>query len=219
MSSVNTRRRAGRPARLGLTLTFGLALVGAACGASGTSTGAGAANPGAGTQASQTPAKVGGSMEVAAVWTGQEQTEFKKVLDAFTAKTGTQVTFTSTGDDIATVLRTRLQGGAPPDVAVLPQPGLLKDLATQGALKPIEDVAGKAVDQHYSKDWRALGTANGQLYGVFFKGANKSTVFYNVHAFQAAGVKPPSTFDDLLGEAKTIKDSGVAPFSVGGGDG
>ena len=75
--------------------------------------------------------KIGGSMEVAAVWSGEEQTKFKKVLDAFTAKTGTTVTFTSTGDDIATVLRTRLQGGSPPDVAVLPQPGLMPTMTSR----------------------------------------------------------------------------------------
>ena len=167
----------------------------------------------------EVPANVGGSMEVAAVWSGEEQAAFKQVLDAFTARTGTTVTFTSTGDDIATALRTRLAGGAPPDVAILPQPGLLKDLASQNALKPIEDAAGKAIDKNWSKDWRALGTVNNQLYGLFYKAANKSTVWYNTGAFRAAGVQPPETFDDLMRIAGTIRDSGVPPFSIGGGDG
>src|SRR5438045_2983951 len=86
-------------------------MLAAACGSSKKSTSEGPS-------ATTTLQKVGGSMEVAAVWSGEEQAKFQKVLDAFTAKTGTKVTFTSTGDDIATVLRTRLQGGSPPDVAV-----------------------------------------------------------------------------------------------------
>ncbi len=165
------------------------------------------------------PENVGGTMEVAAVWSGEEQAAFNQVLEAFTARTGTAVTFTSTGDDIATALRTRLAGGSPPDVAILPQPGLLKELAAQNALKPIEDVAGAAIDKNWAKDWRTLGTVNNQLYGLFFKAANKSTVWYNAQAFNNAGVEPPQSFDDLMKAATTIKDSGVAPFSVGGGDG
>src|SRR4029450_2500125 len=38
----------------------------------------------------------GQKVEVAAVWTGTEQKNFKKVLDAFRSKTGASVTFTST---------------------------------------------------------------------------------------------------------------------------
>ena len=164
-------------------------------------------------------ARVGGTMEVAAVWSGQEQANFKQVLDAFTAKTGTQVTFTSTGDNIATVLRTRIEGNSPPDVAVLPQPGLLRDLARQNALKPIDDLVGTALSQDFAPHWKELGTVDGKLYGLFFKGANKSLVWYNTTAFRNAGVQPARTFDDLLTTARTIKDSGVTPFSLGGGAG
>jgi alpha-glucoside transport system substrate-binding protein len=164
-------------------------------------------------------ARVGGTMEVAAVWSGQEQASFKQVLDAFTAQTGTQVTFTSTGDNIATVLRTRLEGNQPPDVAVLPQPGLLRDLVNQNVLKPLDAAVNTAITQNFAPHWKDLGSVNGTLYGVFFKGANKSLVWYNVTAFRNAGVNPPRTFDELLTTARTIKDSGVTPFSLGGGAG
>jgi len=196
-----------------LMVACALAMVAAACGSSKSSSSSSGSSDAAAIK------KVGGTMEVAAVWSGEEQTKFQKVMDAFTAKSGTKVTFTSTGDDIATVLRTRLQGGSPPDVAVLPQPGLMRDLASQGALKPIEDAAGKQIDKDWSKDWRTLGTVNGQLFGLFYKGANKSTVWYNTKAFSAAGVDTPKSYDDLLKTAQTLKDSGVTPFSVGGGDG
>ena len=168
---------------------------------------------------SQELQRVGGTMEVAAIWSGEEQASFKQVLDAFTAKTGTQVTFTSTGDNMATVIRTRIEGNSPPDVAVIAQPGLLRDLANQNALKPIDDVVGTALSQNFAPHWKDLGTVSGRLYGLFFKGANKSLVWYNTTAFRNAGVQPPRTFDELLTLARTIKDSGVTPFSLGGGAG
>ena len=103
------------------------------------------------------------------------------------------MTFTSTGDDISSVLEPRIAGGDAPDVAILPQPGLLKDFASRGALKPVEDAAGAQVDQHYSPIWRTLGTVDDTLYGVWVKGANKSLVWYNANVFDDAGVKPAKT--------------------------
>jgi alpha-glucoside transport system substrate-binding protein len=161
----------------------------------------------------------GERVEVAAVWTGAEQKNFKKVLDAFEKKTGASVRFTSTGDDISAVLQPRIAGGNPPDVAVLPQPGLLRDFAQRGALQPIEDVAGAEVDTNYAPIWRELGSVNGQLYGVWFKSANKSLVWYNAKVFRDAGVQPATDFNQLLTDMKTIADSGVKPLSIGAANG
>jgi len=64
-----------------------------------------------------------------------------------------------------------------------------------------------------------LGTFNGKLYGVVFEASNKSTVWYNVHAFKNAGVSPPSTWTDFIKDAKTLKASGTPAYSIGGADG
>ena len=62
-------------------------------------------------------------------------------------------------------------------------------------------------------------TVDGKLYGLVFKGTNKSTVWYNVKTFQDAGVTPPKTWDELLQAAKTLKAFGVPAYSIGGDDG
>jgi spermidine/putrescine-binding protein len=161
----------------------------------------------------------GQKMEVAAEWSGAEQKNFERVISAFEQKTGAQVSFTSTGDNTATILGTRVKGGNPPDVALLPQPGLLSQFATAGDLTPIDTIAGDTVSANYAPIWKELGTVNGKLYGVWFKAANKSTFWYNTHAFQNAGVKAPETWPDLLQVAQTVKASGVTPFAIGAGDG
>ncbi|HSB81322.1 MAG TPA: ABC transporter substrate-binding protein [Candidatus Methylomirabilis sp.] len=161
----------------------------------------------------------GPSVEVAAVWTGAEQKAFGDVLAAFERRAGARVTYTSTGDDIAAILGTRIHGGNPPDVAILPQPGLLADLARQDVLKPIQQVAGVEMDKNYAPIWRQLGSVNGILYGVWFKAANKSTVWYNVQVFRNAGVQPPANWAELLQAAKILSDYGVPPFSIAGADG
>ncbi len=162
---------------------------------------------------------VSGSVSVMAVWSGDEQKGFEAVLAGFKkANPGVSVKYTSAGDQLPTVLSTAVTGGNPPDIAALPQPGLMKDFVSKGALKPIAFASG-AIGANYAPVWKTLGTVNGKLYGLFFKGANKSTVFYNVKAFKAAGVKPPKTWPQLIAAAKTLRGSGTPAYSIGGADG
>jgi alpha-glucoside transport system substrate-binding protein len=161
----------------------------------------------------------GRSLEVAGVWSGAEQRYFERVLAGFTDRTGIRVRFTSTGEGIGTALRVRLDRASPPDVAVLPQPGLLVDLAKRGELQPIEALVGQVVDESYAPSWRHLGSVDGTLYGVWFKAANKSTVWYSPAAFRRAGVRPPTTWEELLRVARLLSESGVTPFALAAGDG
>ena len=161
----------------------------------------------------------GEEIEVAAVWTGTEEERFTMVLDAFEEQTGATVQYTSTGDDIAPVLTPRVEGGNPPDVAMLPQPGLLNLFAGQGALQTLSPEVEAAIDANYDTVWKDLGTVDGSLYGVWFKAANKSTIWYDVEAIDAAGVTEPASWADLVAASQTISDSGVTPWSIAGADG
>lgn len=180
---------------------------------------AGGAGTAGGAGGDDAPSLEGETVEVAAVWTGTEEESFRAVLDLFEEETGADVTYTATGDDIAAALGPRLSGGSPPDVAILPQPGLLRNYAESGDLQPIEDIVGEVVDENYAPVWRDLGSVDDELYGVWFKAANKSLVWYNVGLYEDAGVEPPEDWDGFLENAQTIADFGVAPISVGGADG
>jgi ABC-type glycerol-3-phosphate transport system substrate-binding protein len=190
----------------------GLLLTAAACGGSSSS------KKGSSSTGGQT--LKGQSITVAGEWTGAEQTAFQKVLSAFTAQTGAKTSYVPTGDDVSTFLGSKLQGGQPPDVAFLPQPGVLQQFAKAGSLKPLSADISSEVSQNYSSIWQNLATVNGKLYGVYFKAANKSTVWYSTKAFTNAGITaPPTTWAGLLKDADTLSASGSTPFAVGGGDG
>jgi alpha-glucoside transport system substrate-binding protein len=163
--------------------------------------------------------RVSGQLSMVGVWSGAEAKNFKMVLAAFEkANPGVKVKYTSAGDNTPTVLSTAVQGGSPPDLAAISQPGVVKDFATRGALKPI-GFARATMARYYAPSWITLGTINKKLYGMVFKGANKSTIWYNVSAFKNAGITPPKTWTDLLKDAGTLKASGVPPFAIAGGDG
>ena len=169
--------------------------------------------------ASSGSSDVSGSVKIVGVWTGAEQQHFQAVLNGFKKKyPNVNVTYRSTGDNTPTVLSTAVEGGNPPDLASVSQPGLVTDFQKKGALKSM-NFARQTVLDNYPADIEKLGEINGTLYGLIIKAANKSTVWYNVKSFDDAGVKPPSTWDDLLKDAKTLKASGVPAYSVGGADG
>lgn len=165
------------------------------------------------------PEASSGRIEVMAGWTGDEAAAFRQVLAGFTQKTGINVDFESVHQDLPTILSSRVDGGDPPDVAVLAQPGLLKELATLGVLVPVESPVSSSVDQNYAPVWRDLASVDGTLYGVFFKGANKSTVWYDVKVFEAHGLAPPKTWDDWVALSQELLEAGITPIAVGGKDG
>lgn len=161
----------------------------------------------------------GEKIEVAAVWTGPEQENFTKVLKEFEKRTGATVTFVPAQDPIVNFLGTKIAGGAPPDVAMLPQVGAIQQAAAQKWLKPVGPEAEAALAANYSRGWQELGAVDGTQYGVYFKAANKSLVWYNSAVFDNAGAAEPKTWKEFLGTAETISASGVTPVSVGGADG
>ncbi|MCT7356711.1 ABC transporter substrate-binding protein [Streptomyces sp. 15-116A] len=161
----------------------------------------------------------GETLEVAAVWTGAEQENFKKVLAEFEKRTGAKVNFVPAQDPIINFLGSKVAGGAPPDLAMLPQPGAIKQAVDKGWAKPLGDAALKELGENYSQGWQDIGKVGGKSYGVYYKAANKSLIWYNAKVFDNAGAAEPKTWDDLLSTAQTVYDSGVTPFSVGGAEG
>jgi hypothetical protein len=161
----------------------------------------------------------GQQVEVAATWSGTDQKRFSAVLAKFEERTGAKVKFTSTGDDIASALGARLDRGEPPDVALLPQVGLVGDLASRGALQPLPPAVADLVDLNYAPVWRQLGTVNGRLYGVWFRAVNKSTLWFNRTALDRAGItQPPANWDELKAAAAAMSRAGIPPLSVGAAD-
>ncbi|WP_328677303.1 ABC transporter substrate-binding protein [Streptomyces sp. NBC_00322] len=167
----------------------------------------------------QLPKLNGEKVQVAAVWSGPEQENFTKVLKEFEKRTGATVTFVPAQDPIVNFLGTKIAGGSPPDVAMLPQVGAIQQAVQRKWAKPVGPEAKAQLAKNYSKGWQDLGAVDGTQYGVYYKAANKSLVWYNNAVFENAGAKEPKTWKDFLATAETISASGVTPVSVAGADG
>jgi alpha-glucoside transport system substrate-binding protein len=159
--------------------------------------------------------EVSGTVSMMGIWTAEEADAFEEVLAGFEdQQPDVTVNYRPVGDQIPTVLATRVEGGNPPDVATAPQPGLVQDFFDQGALQPL-DFAQEQIRDNFSEGAFDFATFDGQIYGFLFKAANKSTVWYNVGLFEQAGVEPPETFEEFLEAAQTLRASGTQAYSLG----
>jgi alpha-glucoside transport system substrate-binding protein len=182
--------------------------------ASGSSSASGSAGSGP-----ALPDLSGKSIQVLAEWSGTEQQDFQKVIDAFTAKTHAKVSYQGAGDQTVTVLQSKIAGGGAPDVALIAAPGAIADLAKAGKLTPLSADVQSTIDANYDPGWKKLGTDNGQVYSIMFKAADKGTFWYNTADFQQAGIQPPTDWASFLKACQTLSDAGITPVSVGGADG
>jgi alpha-glucoside transport system substrate-binding protein len=161
----------------------------------------------------------GQNLEVAAVWTGVERDNFLRVMDEFEARTGASVSYVPSGDNVSQFVGTKIEGGSPPDIVMVPQPGVLREFAENGWLAPVGEQVQEQLDANFTRGWQDLGTYEGVRYGVYVKAANKSLVWYSSTAFDYAGVEAPATWAEFVTTAWTLWESGTTPVSVAGGDG
>lgn len=90
-----------------------------------------------------------------------------------------------------------------PDVLMLDNPDI-QQIAATGALAPLGDY-GITTDG-YAEGPVAAATYQGKLYGLQ-PGANTIAIFYNKDILDKAGVKPPTTWDELKSTAKQLTDT------------
>jgi alpha-glucoside transport system substrate-binding protein len=172
-----------------------------------------AAGSGESSQASS--GKVGGSVSVLAVWGGQELDIFNSMIAPFQDRTGIKVEYEGTRD-LDAVLTTRVAAGNPPDLAALPGPGKMAEFARQGKMVDLSGVLNlPAMKKAYAQGWLDLGSVDGKLVGIFTKASLKGLIWYSPKNLQAAGVKIPATWDQLLSTSQAIAAKGTTPWAVG----
>jgi ABC-type glycerol-3-phosphate transport system substrate-binding protein len=180
----------------------------------GIATACGSSTPTSSSSSGTSGAKIGGSVLVWGDSTAQEQKNFLAALQPFITQTGITVTYQGKGNNMDVALNAAVAGGNPPDVALVPDPGTLQTLAKAGKLKDLTSILG-GLTSNFSAAWNTLATYNGKQYGVWFKGANKNTVWYNPALFTQAGITaPPTTWEQLVTDAGQLQAAGIAPVSL-----
>src|SRR5690606_28337040 len=91
--------------------------------------------------------------------TGSEADALQKSFDAFTADSGIKVEYAGDKGCEGNIV-TEVAGGSAPDIAIVPQPGLLASLVGTGEVQPGSEEVEKNVDEYWSEDWKAYGSVD-----------------------------------------------------------
>lgn len=163
------------------------------------------------------------TLRIAAGWQGAEAEGFQAVLDAFTAKTGIEVSYEADSMLVENVVKSGFLEN-PADIAILPRPGVIRQLASTQQLVPLDDpddplIAPDLLAETLNPNFVNLGTVDGQLYGLMVTSRSKSTIWYRPESFADDGVEVPETWTDFKNIVEAYSADGRTPFALGGGEG
>ncbi len=168
-----------------------------------------------GSSSGESSGDAGGTVRIAGGITGSEADALQKVFDDWSADSGVKVTYTGDKSFESNIV-TKVTGGDAPDIAIVPQPGLLKSLVDTGDVKPAPEEVEKNVDANWSPDWKKYGTFDDTFYAAPMLANIKGYVWYSPAKFKEWGVEVPKTWDELLTLTKTIQEkTGAAPWCAG----
>ena len=114
-----------------------------------------------------------------------------------------------------TQILVQARAGNAPDIAIVPQPGLLKQLVATGKAKPAPAATTANVDKFFSPDWKAYGTVDGTFYAAPQNANMKSLVWYSPAEFKEKGLTPPTTLAELQTLTDKLAEGGRKPWCAG----
>ena len=175
---------------------------------------------------------------IASSLTGAQAERFEASVAAFEQCTGIDIVHTgsdsleadllaASGADTATAA-----GAAPatlssyegmPDLAIIPQPGLVAELVDTGVVQPLPDAVNANIEFGWDRQWGQAGIHASVPYAAPLMASVKSLVWYSPTAFTEEGYAVPTSWSEL--ESLTARvvadhpDGSVTPWCLGVADG
>jgi alpha-glucoside transport system substrate-binding protein len=143
-----------------------------------------------------------------------ESNSLQKSWAQFQQCTGITINYTGS-NTFESDLPVKVNGGNPPSLALIPQPGLLTQMVLAGAVKapPAQTVANEA---NWSAAWKSYGSVGGTFYAAPMSANMKSLVWYSPKFFAANHYTVPTTWAGLMSlSAKIAKDGKAKPWCGG----
>jgi alpha-glucoside transport system substrate-binding protein len=157
------------------------------------------------------------SIEIMYGFTGQQSDDFIAVVQPWAEQNDIDIKFSPTAN-FNQLINTRVQGNQLPDIAIFPQPGVMRSIADRGDLADLSDVLDMddltantvpgALEAGQSED--------GTQYAVLISSNVKSIVYFPQAAVQATGLaQPPATLDGLQRLTDEVAGTGTTPWCFG----
>ncbi len=152
-------------------------------------------------------------------WRADDVEQMNRILDRFHEDhPAITVRFEPTGQaaQYNDALQAQLESGTAPDVFYARSYATSRMQYEQGYLEPLDDLPG--LREHFEPERLApWATDDGVPYAVPFI-ATSHGIYYNEEIFDELELSTPTTWEELLTTAQTIKDAGLIPFANTSGD-
>ncbi len=145
--------------------------------------------------------------------------KFDNSVKDFETATGIDIQYIG-GKEFEGTISIKVDGGNPPDIADFPQPGLLFTQVKKGKVVDLNKVISQDwLKQNFKQAWLDMATMQDPsgpiMAGVWARVNGKSLVWYPKKAFDAAGYKIPTTWDELMALTDQISKDGDTPWCIG----
>lgn len=152
-------------------------------------------------------------------FTDNDAIKFEESIKSFEEETGIDIQYEGSKEFEASI-GIAIEGGNPPDIVDFPQPGLLNNFVQKGYVIDLNKVLDMdKVKANYIQSWLDMATMDSPdgpiMAGLWGRVNGKSLVWYNKKAFDAAGYKVPTNWDELVELQNTILADGDSPWAVG----
>ncbi|HET8680538.1 MAG TPA: extracellular solute-binding protein [Micromonosporaceae bacterium] len=149
-------------------------------------------------------------IEVFVMWSGGELAAFRETMQQFHDETGFHVRVVPVGEQVNELLQARIDTDNPPDLAIVPLPGLIRDYAERGHVQDLGPELGKDTPEGL----RDLVTMeDGRVVGLWVKAAHKSLFWHR------GDLSPPKTWAKLVDLVTQRASEGRTPLAIGAADG
>ena len=147
-----------------------------------------------------------------------ELSKYQKALASFTTCTGIKVKMEGS-NQFEALLPVRVKGGNAPDIAIIPQPGLLAQMVATGkaVVAPGRTLAN--VNKYWSPGWKGYGSVNGKFYASPNSANMKSLVWYSPKEFAKNSYTVPTTWTQMIALADKMATAKQTAFCGGIGSG
>ena len=162
------------------------------------------------------------SVTIRSSLTGTEADKLTETLAQFEQCTGIDVVHAGS-DTFESSIVADAADGQEPDLAIVPQLGLVAELVDDGELEELPMDVNVNIEEGWERQWVEAGTFGTVPYAAPLQASVKSMVWYSPVAFQEEGYAVPTTWQEL--EALTAQvvqdhpDGAVTPWCLGIADG
>ena len=150
-------------------------------------------------------------VEVFGPYRAEEAAHFAASFAPFEEQTGIDVRYVGSGS-FSRDIQNRAADANYPDVALFPQPSIIRDLAHQGLLVPLSDES-VGTRMGSDADVRA-GIVGDTAYAVWFRAVVKSLVWYQPDVFRDRGYEVPRSWQEMMSLTEQIEADGLTPWCL-----